>query len=255
MLLLKMTLVPLFLWLITWIGRRFGPSTAGWLAGLPLVTGPILFLLALEYGAAFAERAATGALTGVFASMAFTSSYARLAQSRPWSSTLGLSMTIWTAATVGLAQLDAGLALSAAIALGSLLAAPALFPRVKAPSAATAVTRLDLVVRMAAGAGLTLVVTGMAPWAGVRLSGLLAVFPVLSVVLSVATHRTNGAAFTATLLRALAGGMYAFTAFCVAVAIALPRLPIGWAFLVAIAVCLTVQALSGMARTWWPRST
>lgn len=253
MLLLKMTLVPLFLWLITWIGRRFGPSTAGWLAGLPMVTGPILFLLALEYGAAFSERAAAGALTGVFASVAFTSSYARLAQSRPWPSTLAISMTVWAVATMGLAQLDAGLLLSTSIALASLLAAPALFPRVTAPPPATAVTRLELAVRMAAGAGLTLLVTGVAPWAGVRLSGLLAVFPVLSVVLSVATHRANGAAFTATLLRGLAGGMYAFTAFCVAVAIALPRLPIGWAFVVAIAVCLAVQAASGVARARRPR--
>ncbi|RON08058.1 hypothetical protein BK659_17630 [Pseudomonas brassicacearum] len=49
-LLLKLSLIPGFLLLISLAGKRWGPSVAGWLSGLPVVVGPILFFLAVEQG-------------------------------------------------------------------------------------------------------------------------------------------------------------------------------------------------------------
>lgn len=241
MLVLKLTLVPLFLLTISLIGRRFGPTAAGWLAGLPLVTGPILFLLALEYGNAFAARAAVGALAGVLASLAFTTTYARVAQRRTWAGTLPWALATWVLCTSLLALVDFEWWSAALLALTSVALAPRLYPPVTAPLQASPLPPRELALRMTAGAALTLAVTAGAPHLGVRLSGLLTVFPVLSVVLSVATHRTNGPAFTAALLRGLAHGMYAFTAFCLTIALTLPHLPLGAGFGLAIAVCLLVQ--------------
>jgi hypothetical protein len=48
MLALKLTLVPLFLLTVSMSGKWWGPSIAGWLAGLPVVAGPILYLLVLS---------------------------------------------------------------------------------------------------------------------------------------------------------------------------------------------------------------
>ncbi|MEI8607666.1 hypothetical protein P4S70_00350 [Enterovibrio sp. Hal110] len=48
MLFLKLILAPLFILLISLSGRIWGPSTAGLLAGLPVVGGPILFFIAFE---------------------------------------------------------------------------------------------------------------------------------------------------------------------------------------------------------------
>ena len=67
MLALKLLLVPAFLALLTLAGRVFGPGIAGWLAGLPWVAGPILVVLALENGGAFAARAASATVTEVMA--------------------------------------------------------------------------------------------------------------------------------------------------------------------------------------------
>lgn len=47
MLLLKLTLVPLFIALVTLAGKRWGNRLAGILGGLPIVAGPIVVLLAL----------------------------------------------------------------------------------------------------------------------------------------------------------------------------------------------------------------
>jgi len=55
---LKLLLVPSFLILITLASKRWGPGVAGWLAGLPVSAGPILFIVALEQGHVFAASAA-----------------------------------------------------------------------------------------------------------------------------------------------------------------------------------------------------
>ncbi len=88
MLALKLLLVPLFLLAITLAGKRWGASVAGWLAGFPVVAGPILFFLALERGAHFAEQAAINALAAVVASIAFSVSYAWCSQRRGWLASL-----------------------------------------------------------------------------------------------------------------------------------------------------------------------
>ncbi|MGN4077180.1 hypothetical protein ACS0ZK_34345, partial [Burkholderia gladioli] len=71
MLALKLTLVPLFLLVVSMSGTWWGPSIAGWLAGLPVVAGPILFLLVLEHGPAFGAQAALLSLAAILASEAF----------------------------------------------------------------------------------------------------------------------------------------------------------------------------------------
>ena len=59
MLALKLTLVPVFLLIVSMSGKWWGPSIAGWLAGLPVVAGPILYLLVLAHGPVFGAHAAT----------------------------------------------------------------------------------------------------------------------------------------------------------------------------------------------------
>ncbi|PTT92301.1 hypothetical protein DBR42_02255, partial [Pelomonas sp. HMWF004] len=75
---LKLLLVPTFLLFLSLAGRHFGPSIAGWLAGLPVVAGPILFVLAVENGSAFAISAATASTAAVFASVSFSLAYAHM---------------------------------------------------------------------------------------------------------------------------------------------------------------------------------
>ena len=85
MLFLKLVLVPVFLLLVTLAGKRWGPSAAGWLAGLPIVTGPILYFIAVERGPGFAASASTLALSAVFASVSFSVAYAHACRRQGWS--------------------------------------------------------------------------------------------------------------------------------------------------------------------------
>ena len=241
MLALKLLLVPAFLLLISLAGRRWGPAVAGWLAGLPVLTGPIQFLLALDHGPGFAAAAATVSLSAVFGAVAFIVTYARVCAHRSPALSLLSGLAVWCCAALLLTRFALSNSVSLGIALLSLVVAPKLFPRVSAPILSAALPRWELPLRMLAGAGITLAVTTAAEAIGPAWSGMFAVFPVITIVLSVFSHHASGPAFTTTLLRAMIWGLYSLASFCFALAVLLPQQGVAVAFLAAIAVAIAVQ--------------
>ncbi|WP_309675268.1 hypothetical protein [Pseudomonas sp.] len=235
MLLLKLLVIPGFLLLISLAGKRWGPSVAGWLSGLPVVVGPILFFLAVEQGPEFAAQSATAALSAMFAMIAFCVTYAQVAQRAKWPWALVISLVVWATAAVVLSLIPPSLVFSVIAAATALLAAPYLFPSVQPIVSGPTAKSDKLLWRMIAGALLTLAVTLLASTVGERWSGLLAVFPVLGSVMAVFSQQTRGPAFTAALLRATATGMYSFAAFCLVLGLALPGMGLN-AFALGVAV-------------------
>lgn len=238
-LILKLLLIPGFLLLISLAGKRWGPSVAGWLSGLPVVVGPILFFLAIEQGPAFAAQSAVAALSAMFAMIAFCVTYAQVAQRANWPLALVVSLSVWTVLALLLSLIPASLSFSIVAAATALLAAPYLFPKVQPVVSGPAPKSDKLVWRMIAGAALTLVVTMLASTVGERWSGLLAVFPVLGSVMAVFSQQTRGPAFTAALLRATATGMYSFSAFCLVLALTIPLVE-WWGFAMGILVSMAM---------------
>src|ERR1700754_2756051 len=113
---LKLALVPAFLAALTVAGRGWGPSVAGWLAGLPVVAGPIVLLLALERGAGFAAQASAASIAAIAASEAFNLAYAWACRYGRWPVALSAGLAAWALAAVALTHLPAGLAWSLALA-------------------------------------------------------------------------------------------------------------------------------------------
>jgi uncharacterized membrane protein (GlpM family) len=239
---LKLILVPTFLLLVSLAGRRWGAAVAGWLAGLPVVAGPIVLLVALEQGNAFAAAASSASLAAVFAAVTFGASYSHAAMRVSWPGALAVAIGAWGIAATLLASLPNTPFVSMAIAVIALVGARWVFPAVAPPAASRAFVKGELVLRMTAGAALTLIVTGLANTVGSRWSGLLAVFPVLGSVLAVFSHRGQGAAFAATLLRALATGLSSLAAFFLVTSLALPTLGTANAFALAVVAAAAVQA-------------
>jgi uncharacterized membrane protein (GlpM family) len=240
MLALKLLLVPAFLGLLTLAARWLGPAVAGWMAGLPLVAGPIVLILALEQGAAFAATAATATLAAVVASTAFGVAYAHTAQRHGWPVALAAGLAAWLVMAALLQQLAPGLPLALLLAVAALALAPRLFPKVAAEASHRA-SRQELLLRMAAGALLTLAVAQTAAHVGGQWSGMLALFPVLASVLAVFSHRHSGPGFAATLLQGLARGMFSLVAFFAVLAPLLLRWTLAEAFGTAVVACLLVQ--------------
>ena len=240
---LKLLLVPSLIALVTLAGRRWGPGVAGWLSAFPIVSGPILLAIALEQGSDFAAIAAANTLLAVLAIVVFSIGYARIA-ARPGAGVLlclVAALLAWGLAVAVLqgVKLPAWLAFGAVLA--ALLAAPRLIGQVPAPAAACARPARDLPWRMLAGALLTVAVTQAASGLGPKLSGLFAMFPVMSTVLVVFSHRASGSGFAVALLRGMVGGYYAFAVFCLVLALLLPGRAPGGPFVVATACALAVQ--------------
>jgi small neutral amino acid transporter SnatA (MarC family) len=76
------------------------------------------------------------------------------------------------------------------------------------------------------------------------LSGLLATYPVFAAVLAGFGQRERGAAAAIRVLRGLLTGLFAYTGFFAALAIALPSLGIAGGFALATGVALAIQTAS-----------
>ncbi|PMS17672.1 hypothetical protein C0Z18_19645 [Trinickia dabaoshanensis] len=241
MLALKLTLVPLFLLIVSMSGKWWGPSIAGWLAGLPVVAGPILYLLVLTHGSIFGAHAAERSLSAVFASEAFNFAYAWTCRSRRWSIALTAALTAWFGAAYGLSLLPASTGWGALTAFVAVCFGQSFLPRTSAAAVAVSLSRADLAARMAAGAILTLIVTSISGRVGPAWSGLLAVFPLLGIILSVSSHRAHGEQFVISLFRGMVLGRFSFAAFCLTLSFSLPRQATLPAFAEAAVLAMTVQ--------------
>jgi len=238
--LLKLLLVPSLIALVTLAGRRWGPLVAGWLSAFPIVAGPILLAIALEQGAAFAAVAAANTLMAVLAILVFSIAYARSAR-RGMPRAMLAALLAYGLAVVLLQAVTLPLWAGFIAVLAGLLVAPTLFGPAPQASPATGKPANDLPWRMLAGAVLALSVTYAASALGPRLSGLFAMFPVMSTVLVGFSHRANGPGFAVALLRGMIKGYVAFAVFCVSLSPLLQQQSIGTAFLLATGAALLVQ--------------
>lgn len=246
----KLLLVPLLIAVVTLVGRRYGAVTAGWLSAFPILSGPILAIIAIEQGPEFAAAAAQGTLLAVLALLVFSLSYAWAAESRSWPHCLFVALATYGLAVIGLRLVQAPLGMTLVTVLAGLLLAPLAFPRVPAWVREKSSGK-DLPWRMLAAAVLVLIVTSAAQALGPRLAGLLAMFPVMSTVLVGFTHRESGGAVAIRMLRGMIYGYFGFAIFCATLALALPALPILQSFALALAAAIAVHA---GVRWWMPRA-
>jgi uncharacterized membrane protein (GlpM family) len=101
---------------------------------------------------------------------------------------------------------------------------------------------------MSVGAALTLTITSLAATLGETWSGILAVFPVFGVILSMFTHNTLGFAQVTILYQGMVQGLFYFVAYFTSLAMILPHTTI-WlscisSALIAVATQIIVQLIS-----------
>ncbi len=248
-LMLKLVLTPALIGAASLAGRRWGPAVSGWLVGLPLTSGPVVFFLALNHGMTFAAAAAAGTLTGTLAECSFTLSYGWLARRAGWPLTLGISCLAFLATTAALQYLFLPLAVLFLVIIAALALAFRLMPpgadaaqKSEAGEARVPVPRWDIPARMALATAFVLLLTGLAPILGPHLTGLLAPFPLFASILAAFAHRLQGPPAAAGVLRGLLMGLYAFASFFLVLALLIEPVGIAPAFAASIAAALAVQA-------------
>lgn len=248
-LLLRVLLAPCLVVCASLVARRFGGRVGGAVAGLPVVAGPILLVLATEHGVGFAARAAVGVLVGVLPLAGFVVAYA--AASR-WVGGVGCLGVAYAAFGVGvwvLRSLVVGPGLAVTIALAALAAALTVLPRPPHGAATLpAIGRGDLLMRALCTAAAVVAVSAAASAMGPHLSGLVTAFPVVTAVLTGFTHAHHGRDEALRLLRGVSVGFFSFVAFTAVIAVAVVPWGVPLAFLIASGAAMGVQGACHMAR-------
>ncbi len=241
--LFKIFAVPLLVAMATLAIRRWGAAIGGLLTGLPFMTGPISYFLALDQGIDFAIAANTGVILAVAAVGPWAVAFYWLAGRFNWLVCLAGGLAAFAAASWVLQPLHVDVRTAVAIAYASVIASIVLMPRVPIPRNIPKPPWWDLPVRMIVTGIVVVLVTLLAERLGPRLSGIVATLPIVSGVVACFTQRSLGAPLTRTMLRGLVTGMFAFVAFFVVVGEALRPLGLVSAYVLAVLVTLP---LSGM---------
>jgi hypothetical protein len=236
---IEVVLAPALVGAATLAARRWGERTGGLVSAFPAIVGPVLLVTALEHGAAFAARAASGTLLGLVALSAFTLAYARAARRLRWPASLAAGWAAAGAAGLAVSAVTAGPAVALAAAAASLALAHRLLGA--APHAANDAgsgaaarplpPRRDIPLRMALTATLVVCLTWAAGRFGAVAGGILAAL----------THRRLGADAVCVLLRGMLAGLAGFVGFCLVVATVAERAGIAVAFAAATVIALAVQ--------------
>lgn len=221
MIVVKLIAVPVVIWLASYAGRRWGHRISGLISGFPLIAAPIVLFLAFGTPRGFvadtawftmAAAPAIGVHCLVFAWLARL----HLPHKFHWAVCLASAwiacLTVqWLLSGWVIKSAQGGL-----LALGEMLLAAGLMPRVRAAVGVPRVPASEIVVRMVAALTIAAAVMIGAETFGPRVSGILLSFPITASVLPVFTLYLYGADATVKLLSGFVTGLLGFVPyFCV----------------------------------------
>lgn len=209
----KAILTAMTVALILAIANLFGRRAAGLLAGLPTVTGPALIWLALEHGADYAIKAATGSIAACAMCALFALAYERASRR----GSVLLSLTLASAASLlpamPLQWADSELLLTLLIAATTSLAVWAMMPDGIEATGRVSRVRGELVLTALVSGAISGAVALAAPVVGPFWAGVLASPPLIAAIVAIREHIVVGHASVRRFLRGYVAGLMGRAAF------------------------------------------
>jgi hypothetical protein len=238
--LLRLTLVPAFIAVVTLAARKWGPRAAGFVTALPAVAGPTLGFYAVQQGPAFAANAARGSLMGLVGVAAFSAAYAHASRRCGWLTCVLIGWIAFGVVTVVALGVSVNAVTALLIAVTALLVARAVMPLPGVAQGNWPAPSWDLPLRMVSAATLVFALTAIADRLGPRLSGLLTPFPVATAIVAGFTHAQQGTAAVVRFFRGYMPALCSFAIFCFVFSRLLP----GWGLPITCLAALAVQLLA-----------
>jgi len=242
----KLLLAPTLIGLVSLAGRRWGPAVSGWLVSLPLTSAPVILVLAIDQGTAFASNAAQDTLLGVLSMVSFCLVYCWFSLRFSWFGSMLAGWTAYFALTAFLERLSLPLLLSFVVVIAYIAIVLTIMPgsQNKGKGITLNPPPWDTPLRMLVATAFVLGLTGAATILGPRLSGLLAPFPMFTTILAVFTHHFQGAGAARRLLRGVITGTVTFVVFFLVIGTLLDRWGIAAASGLAILAAMVTHTTS-----------
>jgi hypothetical protein len=244
LLILKLTIVPLGLLLFGIVERLHGPRVAGWLAGFPIVGGPLLLFITLDNGLAFGSQAALGAYFGLVPWLAFTMSYAFCSRRLNWFWSTAIGFAIWTVVALLAIRLEESSRWLELLPFAAFLGALFVYPRAPPSDEEREHVWWGQPARMIAGAGLTLAISQFAGALGSSWSGIFSTFPVMGSIICISSHLQYGHHAVQEAVAGMTMGLASVGTFCFALYVLLGAVAMWPAFGLALLACSSAHALT-----------
>lgn len=217
-LLLRMAIAAAFVVSASIITERSGPVIGALVATLPISAGPSYVFLALDHDAAFIAEGALASLPINAATIYLALTYAVLAQRFSMWVSAGAAIAVWLVLATIIRQFQWTL-LSGVIAnvVTFAICVPLLRPYMHVDRMPVIARRwYDIPLRAALVAALVATVVSTSNWVGPRVSGVIALFPIVFTSLMLVLHPRIGGKPTAA---AISNGAWGLMGFGLAIAV------------------------------------
>jgi hypothetical protein len=244
---LRMAITAAFVVSASVITERSGPVIGALVATLPISAGPSYTFLALDHDAAFVAEGALASLPINAATIFLGLTYVKLAQRHGALFSWTWAAAVWIALAQVVRMVPSSLAfglISNAVAFAICIPLMAQYRHVKMPL----VTRrwYDIPLRATLVATLVAVVVTLSGWVGPKISGIIALFPVVFSSMMLILHPRIGGPATAAVVANSGWGLLGFGAATAVLHVAVLRFgsPIGLCLALATCVCWNLML-------WW----
>jgi hypothetical protein len=239
LLVLKMAVTAGFVVIATWAAERAGPVVGGMIATLPVAAGPAYVFIALQHDASFVAQSALASVVVNVIAAVFALVYAMRAQRHGLAASVLPAMAIWFVLVfvinavpwttmTAVAFNAAGLAICITISNRFRYVHVPLLPR----------RWTDLLLRAAMVGVLVAAVVTASEVVGAKVTGILAVFPIVLLSLILILHPRIGGPATAAVLSNTPLGLLGFSLCCLTAHLLVERIGSAAGLLSALAVSI-----------------
>jgi hypothetical protein len=243
-LVLKLILAPIIIGSASLAGRKWGSAVSGWIVGLPLTSGPVAFIIALSHPRSFAFDTISGTLSGAFSLVAYAVAYMLVSKRFNWTISIVSSLLVFAGMTAILQGITFPFIPLFFAVLAVIFIGLRLVPKYENVRPAGQPGKWDIPARIFIGMSFILLITGIAPYIGSRLTGLLTTIPLYISILTVFAHRHQGREGAVNGLRGLILGMFSFAGFYLVLGLLIEDTSLAVSFGAATLTTLLVQGAS-----------
>jgi len=207
--------------IVTRVQSRESAGAGGRFMGWPLVTGPIIFIIFLQEGSAFAGDTAHGALLGQLSLVAFAWSYALVALRAPWYLSIAMASVVYIGSVYLVSLLLVPLWLTFVTLISALFLVNKFWPQYEPITTPLSSPRWELYLRIVLVIALVFVLSEFSRTLGPGLTGGFSTYPVIATIIGTLNHKRFGASAAIAMHHGLMQRLYITTIILGSVAILL----------------------------------